>query len=54
LKWQLVAVVQAEVLVAVHRAVGTEKVRQVIQVEKAVTQVHNHIQEQVAAEVAPL
>jgi hypothetical protein len=50
---QLVAVEQVEHQEEEHRAAQTEKARQDIQVVKAVTLDHNHIQVQEVAEVEP-
>jgi hypothetical protein len=51
--WQWAVAVQVADQVAVPLAETTEKVRQHFQVETAVTQDHNHIQEQVAGQVEP-
>jgi hypothetical protein len=52
LQWE--AVEQVDHRVEVHRVVQTEKVKQRFQVVEAVTQDHNHIQDQAAEVAEPL
>tara|TARA_B100000900_G_C20160578_1_gene545758 strand:+ start:98 stop:262 length:165 start_codon:yes stop_codon:yes gene_type:complete len=52
LQWEVVE--QVDHQVEVHQVVQTEKARQVIQVDEAVTQDHNHIQDQAAEVAEPL
>jgi hypothetical protein len=52
LQWEVAE--QADHQVEVHRVEQTEKARQVFQVDEAVTQDHNHIQDQAAEAAEPL